>query len=270
MPLDRSVPPARPLLVTAAAHLLDEALRLAAVAGVDLDVAADAGPARDRWSSAPLVLLGVDAVPGCVRQRLPRRDGVVLLSDDLDDARIWQVGVEVGAAQVAVLPGDEDAVLARLADAAEGGPGSGTLVAVVAVVGGRGGAGATTLACALAVTAARAGERALLVDADPLGGGVDLVSGRRRSGACAGRTWGRRGAGCPRRPWWRPCRARAACSSVLGPRCRERVHPDAVAAVLQAARRAYDLVVLDLPRRRGRRGAARPARRRPRAARRTG
>lgn len=246
MPLDRSVPPVRPLLVTGAAHLLDEALRLAAVAGVDLDVVADAGLARDRWSSAPLVLLGVDAVPGCLRQRLPRRDGVVLLGDDLDDARVWQVGVEVGAAHVAVLPGDEDAVLARLADAAEGGAGAGT---VIAVTGGRGGAGATTLACALAVTAARAGERTLLVDADPLGGGVDLVFGAE---AERGLRWPDLGQARGRlsAPALVEALPRASGLQLLSwdRGATPAVHPDAVAAVLRAARRAYDLVVVDLPR----------------------
>ena len=48
---------------------------------------------------------------------------------------------------------------------------------MLAVVGGRGGAGASVFAVATAVRAARSGERALLVDCDPLGGGVDLVLG---------------------------------------------------------------------------------------------
>ena len=47
----------------------------------------------------------------------------------------------------------------------------------VAVLGGRGGAGASVFAAGLAVTAGRAGLRTMLVDADPLGGGVDLAVG---------------------------------------------------------------------------------------------
>jgi secretion/DNA translocation related CpaE-like protein len=47
---------------------------------------------------------------------------------------------------------------------------------VLAVVGGRGGAGASTLAAALAMTAARSGS-ALLLDGDPLGGGLDVLVG---------------------------------------------------------------------------------------------
>ena len=56
---------------------------------------------------------------------------------------------------------------------------------VLAVAGGRGGAGASTLACALARTAARSAP-ALLVDADPLGGGLDLAMGVE---AAAGLRW---------------------------------------------------------------------------------
>ena len=91
---------------------------------------------------------------------------------------------------------------------------------VVGVVGGAGGAGATTLACALAqVAAARAST--LLVDADPLGPGLDRVlgmedlAGVRWDGLC--QTAGRLGAralreGVPRRDrarrphLVRPCR----------------------------------------------------------------
>lgn len=48
---------------------------------------------------------------------------------------------------------------------------------VVAVTGARGGCGATTLAVGLALAAGRRGLGALLVDGDPLGGGLDLVLG---------------------------------------------------------------------------------------------
>lgn len=46
-------------------------------------------------------------------------------------------------------------------------------VPLIAVIGGCGGAGASTLAASLAVTALGAGRRAILFDADPLGGGLE-------------------------------------------------------------------------------------------------
>ena len=164
----------RPLAVTADPDLLDELLRVAAAAGVELDVAAEAGPARPPWAGAPLVLVGADAASVCARGGLPRRSGVVLVALDTDDPQLWRHALDLGAESVLLLPRDEPRVVSLLADALEG---IADPAPVIGVIGGRGGAGATTLATALAVTAAEQGRRALLVDADPLGGGIDLALG---------------------------------------------------------------------------------------------
>src|SRR2546421_294935 len=74
---------------------------------------------------------------------------------------------------------DEPWLVDRIADAAEG---IGEPALTIGVVGGRGGAGASTLACALAVTAARSGHRTMLIDGDPLGGGLDVLLGGERAG----------------------------------------------------------------------------------------
>ena len=246
---DRSGPPLRrrPLLVAADPEVLDELLRLAATAGVDVDVVSDAAAARGRWLSAACVVVAADEAPGCARAGLPRRPDVLLLGDDLDDAGIWQVGVEVGAERVVFLPADEDDLIARFADAVDGG--SGHEGAVVAVVGGRGGAGATTLACALALTAVRAGRSALLVDGDPLGGGVDLVFGGE---ADRGVRWRDLGGTQGRVP---PAALAGALPRMNGLSvlswdrgAAAAVPAAAMTAVLQAGRRSHDLVVVDLPR----------------------
>jgi hypothetical protein len=52
---------------------------------------------------------------------------------------------------------------------------SGRRVPLIAVIGGCGGAGASTLAVSLAVAALGTGRRALLFDADPLGGGLESL-----------------------------------------------------------------------------------------------
>jgi secretion/DNA translocation related CpaE-like protein len=240
------VPPERrALLVTADAGVLDEVLRLAAAAGVELHVAPDLGAARLRWGGAALVLVGDDAAVGAVR-RLPRRDGVVLLGRDLDDAGVWERGVAVGAEHVVFLPDAEGWLVSRLAEAACP---PAAVAPLVAVVGGRGGAGATTLATALAVTAARTGRSAVLVDADPLGGGLDLVLGGEHESGLRWpdlvRTRGRV-----------PAEALTAALPLLeGVRVLSwdrgdvlAVPTEAVDAVLVAARRASALVVVDLPR----------------------
>jgi secretion/DNA translocation related CpaE-like protein len=178
MPPRTSLSPRRrlPLLVTSDDTLLDDLLRLAAAGGTEVEVAADAAAARSRWSPAPLVLVGDDQAQACLRARLPRRPRVVLVgrTGRLDPA--WEIAELIGAEHVATLPAAEPWLVDRFAECAPG-RGGDAVARVVAVLGGRGGAGASVLAGGLAVTAARARLRTLLVDADPLGGGLDLVLG---------------------------------------------------------------------------------------------
>ncbi|MYQ49595.1 septum formation initiator, partial [Streptomyces sp. SID4985] len=162
---------ARPLIVTEDALLLDDLLRLCAAAGATPEVH-HCVPDLGGWSEAPLVLVGDDAarrVRGAARRR-----GVVLVGRDQDDPDVWKRAVEIGADHVLMLPDGEQWLVDRIADVAEG---VGRPALTVGVIGGRGGAGASTLACALAVTSAREGVRTLLVDADPLGGGLDVLLG---------------------------------------------------------------------------------------------
>lgn len=236
----------RPLLVTADPDALDDLLRLVALAGVQAEVVQDVGDARRLWDDAPLVLVGEDLLDLLVAQRLPRRDGVLVLGRDLDDAGVWQRAVDVGAQRVVFLPDAEPWLVEALADATEGPAAGGT---VLAVLGGRGGAGATTLACALAQTAARRGTPTLLVDADPLGGGVDVVF---RAEEQPGLRWPELAASRGRVP--------AAALDRALPRLGDlallswdrgegtQVPVEAARAVLAAARRSHELVVVDVPR----------------------
>lgn len=236
-----------PLLVCADPALRDDVLRLAATAGCELAVETDVSSARRVWSSAPAVLLDSDLAPTCLSLGLPQRPGLVLLVRGPAGEQIWQQAVALGAGQVLGLPDAEPLVVDLLADAADE---RDAHAVVVGVVGGRGGAGASTLAAALALTGARRGYEALLVDADPLAGGVDLLLGREGE---AGLRWpdltGSRG----RIP------ATALAAALPRPhglmvlswdrRATPAVSPEAMSAVLGAAVRAADLVVVDLPRR---------------------
>ncbi|MEU9522953.1 septum site-determining protein Ssd [Streptomyces sp. NPDC048224] len=260
-----------PLIVTEDPDLLDDLLRLCAAAGATPEVhhsvpgsrsspswalttaapvtssasAASASAWPAGWEAAPLVLVGDDAarrVRGAVRRR-----GVVLVGRDQDDSGIWQRAVEIGADHVLMLPDGEQWLVDRIADVAEG---VGRPALTVGVIGGRGGAGASTLACALAVTSAREGLRTLLVDADPMGGGLDVLLGGETAD---GLRWpafaasrGRVGGGALEEslPELHALRVlswdRGDCVSVP---------PQAVRAVLAAARRRGGTVVVDLPRR---------------------
>ncbi|WP_411146343.1 septum site-determining protein Ssd [Streptomyces sp. x-80] len=234
-----------PLIVTEDERLLDDLLRLCAAAGALPEVAHGLPAAKGDWEAAPLVIVGDDCA---ARMRgAERRAGVVLVGRDADDPAVWRLAVGIGAEQVLTLPDGERWLVDRIADAAEG---VGEPALTVGVIGGRGGAGASTLACALAVTAARAGRRTVLVDGDPLGGGLDVLMGGERE---KGLRW----------PAFSASRGRVACGALEEslPRLHSlrvlswdrgaevAIPPPAMRAVLAAARRRGGVVVVDLPRR---------------------
>ncbi|WP_449486545.1 septum site-determining protein Ssd [Streptomyces avidinii] len=248
----------RPLIITEDPLLLDDLLRLCAAAGAEPHVhhavpeqsgaggdGSVASAAGAGWESAPLVLVGDDAARRV--RGAPRRDGVFLVGRDLDDPLVWQRALEIGAEEVLTLPDAESRLVDRIADVVEG---AGRPALTVGVIGGSGGAGASTLACALALRAARAGERTILIDGDPLGGGMDVLLGGETA---EGLRWpdfaasrGRVGAGAladslPE------LHALRVLSWDRGDRVV--VPPAAMRAVVAAARRRGGVVVVDLPRR---------------------
>jgi secretion/DNA translocation related CpaE-like protein len=258
------------LLATADDLLLDDLLRLSAAAEVTPHVEKDLLGLRRHWQSAALVVVGHDLVAPFARTQPPRRPGVLVAatatprlqaptvagptfpssrppSHPPDDASIFRRALAIGAEGVYLLPGDESALGDRLADTLDGGVRTAT---TFAFVGGCGGAGATTLAAAVAVTASRRGVRTMLIDGDPLGGGIDLALG---SETGTGARWpdllnasGRVSAAA----------LRAALPTVddLAVLSWDRsdvtaLPPEAMRSVLGAAQRSSDLVVVDLPRR---------------------
>jgi secretion/DNA translocation related CpaE-like protein len=232
-------------VVTADDDLLDDLLRLAAAGGTDVDVAPDPATARPRFAAAPLVLIGTDQAEPCLRARLPRRPQVVIVGRGTGPDASWDVAQLLGAEHVAMLPAAEPWLVDRFTERPDM-PSDGR---VLAVIGGRGGAGASILAGGLAVTAVRAGLRTLLVDADPLGGGLDLVLGWEQ---VDGLRWpALTGTGGRVDP---PALLRALPHRgdlVLLSFARDEpqsVPGEAMAATLDAARRGRDVIVTDLPR----------------------
>ncbi|MDF6043270.1 septum formation initiator [Streptomyces sp. JH14] len=234
-----------PLIVTEDVELLDDLLRLCAAAGAEPEVHHALPEGRGGWEQAPMVLVGDDAAARC--RGAARRPGVMLVGHDQDAPDVWRQAVEIGAEYVLRLPDAESWLVDQIANAAEG---VGRPALTVGVIGGRGGAGASTLACALAVTAARSGRRTMLVDGDPLGGGIDVLLGGERA---EGMRWpdfahskGRVGGGA----------LEESLPALHGLRVLSWgrddwvvVPPPAMEAVLAAARRLGGVVVVDLPRR---------------------
>ncbi|SCG09609.1 helicase/secretion neighborhood CpaE-like protein, partial [Streptomyces sp. Ncost-T6T-2b] len=234
-----------PLIVTEDVELLDDLLRLCAAAGAEPEVHHGPPGRRGSWERAPMVLVGDDAAARC--RGAGRRKGVMLVGRDQDDPDVWRRAVEIGAEYVLRLPDSEGWLVDQIANAAEG---VGRPALTVGVMGGRGGSGASTLACALAVSAARSGRRTMLIDADPLGGGIDVLLGGERA---EGLRWpdfaqskGRLGGGA----------LEDSLPALHGLRVLSWgrddevvIPPQAMRAVLAAARRLGGVVVVDLPRR---------------------
>ncbi len=169
---------ARPLCITDDPDLLDDVLGLAAEAGLEIDVSADPKAVRQAYAEAPIVVIGDRSTAVCAEARLPHRSDVFVVTREASALRLRPIARLLGAERVVSLPRGTEMLLGRFSAAAELAEQLATRAGqVVAVLGGRGGAGASVLAAGLAVTAGRAGRRALLVDADPLGGGVDLAVG---------------------------------------------------------------------------------------------
>lgn len=241
----------RPVVVVDAEELACDLARLAAAAGCELERLGDVAAVRRRWGSAPLVLLDAAAAARCAGGRLPRRDGVVVVTTGSASPVLWQHAVAVGAEHVVALPAAESWLVGALADAvaAPADPGR-----VLAVIGGRGGAGASVLAVAVAVAAVTEQRDVLLVDCDVLGGGLDLTLGIEDA---AGLRWpslslagGRITAESLHAAL--PASALGAGSGRLTVLACERGGPGpdrvGVRAVCGAGRRAGETVVCDLPR----------------------
>ncbi|AFM19475.1 helicase/secretion neighborhood CpaE-like protein [Mycolicibacterium chubuense NBB4] len=152
--------------------LANDVDRVVAAAGLRVVHAAEPS-SRRVWLSAAAVLLDAAAARRCAGRGLPRRARVVLISGEAPGPDAWEAAVCVGAQHVLTVPDQDRDLMAVLADAADAARDGGARGAVVAVLSGRGGAGASVFATAMAQAAADS----LLVDADPWGGGLDLVLG---------------------------------------------------------------------------------------------
>lgn len=233
---------AQPLVITADDGLLDPVLAVCASADVRPVVVADSGAVRQAWPTASVVIIGIDQAASLSRLVLPRRDHVYLVGDQHRhlDLCAWSVPLH---ASVIMVPDGTGWLSTALADV-RGGAGHGLQVTVL---GGHGGAGASTLAAGLAWAGAQHGTPTLLVDLDPLGGGVDLLMGIEQVDG------------------WRWPRLRSASghlgdlrgqlpqlegmdvlSMARGEACEP--SPAAVAAVLASAGHTHPLVVVDLGR----------------------
>lgn len=244
--------PAASLLVTADDRLAETIAPLAAAAGHPLHRARRPADAETHWQRAPLVVVGADIAADCLAHGLPQRRDLILCTtlpwigaDPTGTSMLWPLAIRLHADHVIAVPEAAEWLLDRFTRTTR----DTTPAPVIATVAGHGGAGASTLALAAATARARTGDRVVLIDLDPAGGGIDTAAGL---AAQPGWRWPslaaatgqlepeRLLAGLPRR----------GGLHLIAPDPRDRTAPDAetLGHLLHAARIGADLVLVDLPR----------------------
>jgi secretion/DNA translocation related CpaE-like protein len=231
------------LVVSTDVMLIDDVLRLTSAVGRKATTVASLQECGALWQAARLVVIGADVAP----MPMPPRDRVVLLGYDAPAASpIWQAAHVLQAQHVVVLPDAESWLLEQFDDLD-----AHRAAHVIAIVGARGGAGSSALAVALACAAAARRRSVLLLDADPLGGGIDLAIGCE---GVAGSRWpdfANRSGRLPAATLTQSLPQRHGVhvlSYDRGVASDLEVSSSAGAAVLETARRAFEVVVVDLPR----------------------
>ena len=236
-----------PLVVSADPLLVADLQRLCAAAGVVPEVVGDPARALRQWVGAPVVLVGADRAAALALSSPPRRSRVhVLARDPVPDA-LFRQALDLGAEHVAALPTSETWVVELLTDVGDGAAAPGV---TIGVIGGSGGAGATVYAAALAQVAAESAP-SLLVDADPIGAGIDRVVGLESADGIRWdsmlQTTGRLSSRSLREALPRVGRLSVLTWPTDRPAT---LQAFAMREVLSAGRRGFDAVVLDLPRHR--------------------
>lgn len=231
------------LLVTGYDFLQAEVERIVAAAGGQLRVVADVADATKYWDAAAAVLVGSD-----VRELPPRRRApAVLVGLNGEGDSLWHLATALGAERVAVLP-DASAWLAEYLSRSRS-PEAGGLV--LGIAGGCGGAGATTAAIWIAQAAAGLGVRVLLVDGDPWGGGLELALAAEETPGLRWPDLSDASGSIDPEQLADSLPAAGGFSFLSWPGSRDRPAPvDAATTggVLDAARRGYELVVVDIGR----------------------
>ncbi len=226
-------------LITDLGAIIEECARVAESIGIALTVLP---PESGGWQSSALILLGEDVREAPTADQVDR---ILVVLDGDEPSSAWKRAAHLGVEQLAVLPSAAEWLSQRMIAAVEPPATPGTTVGVVA---GCGGAGASVLSCALA---RRAGPqvKAVLVDADPLGGGLDLVLGAEQ---VPGPRWSDLSAS---RGQLRPSTLREALPRHEGLAILSwgrgdtlDLDPDVFDDFLAAAGQAFELVIVDLPR----------------------
>lgn len=241
--------PPRVLTLLSDPVLHEEIDRITAAVGTTaVHLAPDSRPGARIWAAARAVVLDGSAAQSLAVTPLTRRSRVfVVASGDhtapSPDAALLSASIAVGAEAVLTLPGQADQLVRGLSDPGDHVDARGSGATVAAVLGGRGGAGASVFAAALALSL----KESLLMDLDPIGGGMDLLLGAEAS---VGLRWPDIQVQDGRLDWAAVHQAlprHRGISILSGTRRARDVEPAAAAAFIDAARAGAVTAVCDVP-----------------------
>ncbi len=249
------------LLVTADSQIINYVTSVVDPLGIDIQVVSSPLMAKDLWENATFIIVGSDLAGECVVNAAPRRAHVVVVHvkdqsevggkvESSSERDTWRHAVALGAENVVELPMGGFWLADELSGLVIPRPATGVCRSnIICVIGGSGGAGASTFAVNLAAAAVTQGMSSVVIDLDQFGGGIDLLLGAEE---ISGTRW----------PDIDPGAGRIAAETLTAalPRINGvsflshsrtesgELAACVVTAVIDAARRAFDVVVLDLPR----------------------
>lgn len=246
-----------PLLVTQDSELRLRVERLAASVGVVFEHTDNPLRVHAQWNEYPYVVVGSDLAQECCQAQLPRRSHTALVHVDAEpssdpgdrsdsgtwERKLWHSAVALGAENVIGLPSGESWLREALVTSS----GTSALGKLIAVIPGSGGSGASTCAVNLGLRAVTHGLKVLLIDADRLGGGIDLTLGTEE---VPGTRWHDIDPGTGRIAAHTLAAALPKFQGLsflsFGRAGANGPEQEVLAAVVDAGRRAFDLVVVDL------------------------
>lgn len=249
------------ILVTQQAELIATVEQIVEKLGLELFVEPRVHSVASRWTGALFVLVGGDLAEECVLADLPRRRQVVLIHPDWEvgegggapsmsnndrERELWRSAVALGAENVVGLPSSEFWLIEQLDRIPKPDIRVGKTIACIPASGG---SGCSTFAVNLGLRAVSQGKRAIVIDLDPCGGGIDLLLGAEE---IRGTRW----------PEINPGSGRIAAETLAGavPQVQGLAFlshargdfyaptAEVVSAVIDAARRAFDVVIIDVSR----------------------
>ncbi|MFE9748243.1 hypothetical protein ACFYOT_25335 [Saccharothrix saharensis] len=120
----------------------------------------------EQWRDTALLLVDAVTAPELIARGFPHREGVIVVSDEVDSPRLWPHAVALGAGSVIVLPDGWPYLRAAVRDVGRG-------AAVIAILSAGDASASAFVASAVALESCASGQSCLVLDQDDGPGSVN-------------------------------------------------------------------------------------------------